>query len=200
MGVLVGKPAPDFKCSAVTQRGDIVDDFTLSQAINSKYGLLFFYPLNFTFVCPSELLALHNRMQQFKALNVEVMGISVDSKFSHLAWRETSVEKGGIGHVDFTLLSDITHHISRLYDVEMVDGISLRAAVLIDRAGIVQSAVINTPPLGRNIDEILRIVEALQFHEQYGEVCPAGWKKGQPGMKATTEGVSSYLKKHATQL
>ncbi len=200
MGVLVGKPAPDFTANAVLGNGEIVPGFKLSEAIKGKYGLLFFYPLDFTFVCPSELIALDNRVQQFKDLGVEVMSVSIDSHWTHNAWRNTPVDQGGIGQVKYTMVADISHEIARAYDVESAGGVAFRGAFLIDKKGVVRSQIINDLPLGRNIDEIIRLVEALQFTEENGEVCPAGWKKGEQGMKANPTGVASYLAANAASL
>lgn len=200
MGVLVGKPAPDFTANAVLGNGEIVPNFKLSEAIKGKYGLLFFYPLDFTFVCPSELIALDHRMPQFKELGVEVMSVSIDSHWTHNAWRNTPVDKGGIGAVTYTMVADINHEIARAYDVESAGGVAFRGAFIIDKNGVVRSQLINDLPLGRNVDEIIRLVEALQFNEAHGEVCPAGWKKGDQGMKANPQGVASYLAANAGKL
>lgn len=200
MGVLVGKQAPDFTVPAVLANGDIVDNFTLSEAIKGKYGIVFFYPLDFTFVCPSELIAVSNRMETFKSLNAEVVGVSIDSHFTHNAWRNTPVENGGIGPIKYTLAADITHDIAQAYDVESEIGVAFRGAFLIDKEGMVRSQIVNDLPLGRNIDELVRLVEALQFHEEHGEVCPAGWNKGDKGMDASPEGVAAYLKDEAGKL
>lgn len=188
MSVLVGKPAPDFTVPAVLADGQIVDEFTLSDAIKGKYGLIFFYPLDFTFVCPSELIALDHRMDAFKERNVEVIGVSIDSHFTHNAWRNTPVNEGGIGAVKYTLAADISHNICKAYDVESEGGVAFRGAFLIDKEGNVRSQIVNDLPLGRNMDELIRLVDALQFHEEHGEVCPAGWKKGDKGMDASPKG------------
>jgi len=200
MSVLVGKKAPDFTVPAVLGSGEIVDAFTLSEAIKGKYGLVFFYPLDFTFVCPSELLALDHRMEEFKARNVEVIGVSIDSHFSHNAWRNTPVNEGGIGPVKYTLAADMTHEICKAYDVESEGGVAFRGAFLIDKEGNVRSQIVNDLPLGRNMDELIRLVDALQFHEEHGEVCPAGWNKGDKGMDASPEGVAKYLTEEADKL
>jgi len=200
MGVLVGKPAPDFTCNAVLGNGEIVNNFTLSKAIKGKYGLVFFYPLDFTFVCPSELIAVDHRMDQFKKLNVEVVGVSIDSHFTHNAWRNTAIKDGGIGKVGYTLAADIKHEICQAYDVEHAGGMAFRGAFLIDKNGLVRSQIINDLPLGRNFDEIIRLFEALQFVEAHGEVCPAGWNKGDAGMKPSIDGVAAYLAKNADKL
>lgn len=200
MGVLVGKQAPDFTAAAVKANGEIVDTLTMSSEISGKYGLLIFYPLDFTFVCPSELIALDHRIEQFKALNVEVLGISIDSQFTHNAWRNTPVENGGIGPLGYTLVADTTHEICQAYDVESEGGVAFRGAFLIDKDGLVRSQIINDLPLGRNMDELLRLVEALQFHEEHGDVCPAGWQKGDKGMDASPDGVASYLADNSGKL
>ncbi|MBG6494043.1 peroxiredoxin [Pseudomonas aeruginosa] len=199
MSVLVNKQAPDFTAAAVLGDGSIVDAFQLS-SLRGKYVVLFFWPLDFTFVCPSEIIAHNNRMDKFRELGVEVVGVSIDSQFTHHAWRSTPVEKGGIGAVEFTMVADVTHEITRAYGIEHEDGVALRASFLIDRAGVVQHQVVNNLPLGREVDEMVRLVEALQFTEEHGEVCPAGWRKGQKGMKASAEGVASYLAENAEAL
>ncbi|MDZ5435598.1 peroxiredoxin C [Pseudomonas fluorescens] len=200
MSVLVGKQAPDFTVPAVLGNGEIVDSFTLSSAIKGKYGLVFFYPLDFTFVCPSELIALDNRMSEFKARNVEVIAVSIDSHFTHNAWRNTPVNNGGIGEVRYTMAADIKQEIMKAYDVQSADGVAFRGAFLIDDKGVVRSQIVNDLPLGRNMEELLRLVDALQFHEEHGEVCPANWKKGDKGMNASPEGVAAYLTEHAAAL
>ena len=200
MSVLVGKQAPDFTVPAVLASGEIVDSYTLSSAIRGKYGLVFFYPLDFTFVCPSELIALDHRIADFNARNVEVIGVSIDSHFTHNAWRNTPVNAGGIGQLGYTLAADMNHDICRAYDVESAGGMALRGAFLIDKAGMVRSQIVNDLPLGRNIDELVRLVDALQFHEEYGEVCPAGWNKGDKGMDASPAGVAAYLAQNADKL
>lgn len=202
MAVLVGKPAPDFTVPAVLGTGEIVEEFTLSAAIKGKYALVFFYPLDFTFVCPSELIALDHRIPDFQKLGVEVVGVSIDSHFTHNAWRNTPVDQGGIGPVKYTLAADIGHSIAKAYDVGSGDGNgpAFRGAFLIDKNGVVRSQIVNDLPLGRNIEELLRLFDALQFHEEHGEVCPANWKKGDKGMDATPEGVAKYLAEHAAAL
>jgi peroxiredoxin (alkyl hydroperoxide reductase subunit C) len=200
MSVLVGKQAPDFTVPAVLANGEIVDEFTLSTAIKGKYGLVFFYPLDFTFVCPSELIALDKRIAAFKERNVEVIGVSIDSHFTHNAWRNTPINDGGIGQLNYTLAADMNHEICRAYDVESEGGMAFRGAFLIDLNGKVRSQTINDLPLGRNIDELIRLVDALQFHEEHGEVCPAGWNKGDKGMVDSPAGVASYLSTNADKL
>ena len=200
MAVLVGKPAPDFTAQAVMGNNEI-RDFTLSQEINGKYAVVFFYPLDFTFVCPSELIAFDHRLDEFKQRGVEVIGISIDSQYTHLAWKNTPVNNGGIGQVRYPLVADIKHEICRAYDVEFAQtGVAFRGSFLIDQKGIVRHQVINDLPLGRNVDEMLRMVDALQFTEAHGEVCPAGWSKGKAGMKGSTAGVAEYLAQHAKDL
>jgi len=200
MGVLVGKQAPDFTAPAVLGDGSIVDEFHFANATKGKYAVVFFYPLDFTFVCPSELIAFDHRLEEFKKRNVEVIGVSIDSHFTHNAWRNTPVDKGGIGEVGYTLVADMTHEICRAYDVESEGGVAFRGSFLIDTHGAVRHQVVNDLPLGRNVDEMIRMVDAVQFHEEHGEVCPAGWQQGQSGMKDTPEGVAEYLSEHAEKL
>ncbi len=200
MSVLVGKKAPDFTAPAVLGDGSIVDSFTLSDAIKGKQAVVFFYPLDFTFVCPSELIAFDHRIEEFKKRGVEVIGVSIDSHFSHNAWRNTAINDGGIGPVRYTLVADITHSICKDYDVESEGGVAFRGSFLIDANGDVRHQVVNDLPLGRNVDEMLRMVDALQFHEEHGEVCPAGWTQGDSGMKDSPAGVAEYLTKNADKL
>lgn len=201
MSVLVGKPAPDFTAAAVLADGDIVEDFNLKSHLAGSYGLVFFYPLDFTFVCPSEILAYSNRVPQFAERNVKVVAVSVDSQYTHNAWRNTAPKDGGLGPVRFPMVADMTKQIARDYDVLIEDaGVALRGTFLIDRDGIVRHQLVNDLPLGRNADEALRMVDALQFHEENGEVCPAGWNKGEEGMKADPRGVAQYLGQHAEAL
>lgn len=200
MGVLVGKQAPDFTTAAVLGDGQIVDSYNFKEATKGKYALVFFYPLDFTFVCPSELIALDHRIDAFKALNVEVVGVSIDSHFTHNAWRNTPVDQGGIGQVKYTLVADMTHEICKAYDVESDGGVAFRGAFLVDLEGNVRSQIVNDLPLGRNMDELIRLVEALQYHEEHGEVCPAGWNKGDKGMDASPDGVAAYLSAESDKL
>lgn len=200
MSVLVGKPAPDFTVPAVLASGEIVDEYTLSEAIKGKKAVVFFWPLDFTFVCPSELLAFDNRIEEFKKRNVEVVGVSIDSHFTHNAWRNTPVDQGGIGPVRYTMAADLGQEIVKAYDVQSPGGMAYRGSFLIDEEGVVRHQVINDLPLGRNIDEMLRMVDALAFHQEHGEVCPAGWKAGDKGMQATPEGVASYLSENSSKL
>ena len=199
MAVLVGKQAPDFTATAVLGNNEI-KEITLSEFSKGKYTVLFFYPLDFTFVCPSELIAFDHRLEEFKKRNVEVIGVSIDSQFTHLAWKNTPVNNGGIGQVGYALVADIKHEIAKAYDVEADGGVAFRGTFLIDKAGVVQHQVVNNLPLGRNIDEAIRMVDALQFTEEHGEVCPAGWNKGKKGMTASTEGVAKYLAENASEL
>lgn len=200
MGILVGRKAPDFTATAVMPDASFKDDFKLSD-YRGQYVVLFFWPMDFTFVCPSEIIAHNNRLKQFESRNVQLIGASIDSQFTHFAWRDTPVEKGGIGEVKFPLVSDLSQDIVRAYGIQHPDSaVALRASFLIDRDGVVQHQVINNLPLGREVDEMLRMVDALQFTEEHGEVCPAGWRKGEQGMRADAEGVASYLSENASQL
>ena len=212
MSVLVGKTAPNFDAKAVMADGQIEENFNLYNFLGikkdangkvtkqGKIGILFFYPLDFTFVCPSEILAFHNRVKEFKLRKAEIIGVSVDSQFTHHAWRETPVDKGGIGKIDFPLVADITKSIARDYDVLLGDAVAFRGTFMIDGNGTVRHQVVNDLPLGRNVDETLRMIDALQFHEEHGEVCPAGWNRGDEGMKANAAGVANYLKKNSKKL
>ena len=201
MGVLVGRSAPDFTAAAVTGSGEIVENFNLAESIKGKKAVIFFYPLDFTFVCPSELIAFDHRYAEFQSRGVEVIGVSIDSQFSHNAWRNTAINDGGIGQVKYTLVADVKHEICNAYDVEHPEaGITFRASFLIDEEGMVRHQVVNDLPLGRNVDEMLRMVDALNFHEEHGEVCPAGWTTGDAGMKDTTAGVAEYLSEHSDKL
>jgi len=201
MSILVGRKAPDFTVAAVMGTGEIENQYNLYDSLKGKYGLVFFYPLDFTFVCPSELIALDHRMDEFKSRNVEVVSVSIDSHFAHNAYRNTPMELGGIGHVRYTMASDKTHSICQSYGVEHPEaGVAFRAAFIIDTKGVVRAQIVNDLPLGRNIDEILRTIDALQFHEEHGEVCPAGWKRGDVGMHASPKGVADYLANHSDGL
>lgn len=197
---LVTKSAPDFTAPAVMPDNQINQAFNLKSYLKGSYGLVFFYPLDFTFVCPSEILAHDHRVQALAEKNVKVVAVSVDSHFTHLAWKNTPVEKGGLGQVQFPMVADLTKSIARSYGVLINDSVALRGSFLIDKEGVVQAAHINNLPLGRNVDEMLRLADALQFHEEHGEVCPAGWQKGKPGMTASPEGVAKYLAEHASSL
>lgn len=194
MSVLTGRQAPNFKAEAVVD-GEFVD-ISLSDFRGKKYVVLFFYPLDFTFVCPTELHAFQEKLDEFKKRDVEVLGCSIDSKFSHFAWLNTAKDKGGIEGVKYPLIADIHRTIARDYDVLSDDGVAFRGLFLIDKQGIVRHQLVNDLPLGRNVDEAIRLVDALQHVEKHGEVCPANWTKGKDAMKATKEGVSGYLSKH----
>jgi peroxiredoxin 2/4 len=197
---LIGNPAPDFTAAAVLPNNEIDDSFNLKTYLAGSYGLVFFYPLDFTFVCPSEILAHDHRLPAFADRNAKVIGISIDSQFTHLAWKNTPTDKGGLGNVQFPLIADLNKDIARSYGVLLPGGMALRGSFLIDRSGAIQVAHVNNLPLGRNVDEMLRLLDALQFHEEHGEVCPAGWQKGKAGMKADSAGVASYLAQHGTDL
>lgn len=199
MSILVTKSAPDFTAPSVTPSG-CMEDFTLS-ALRGKYVVLFFWPLDFTFVCPTEIIAHDRRLKDFRDRGVEVVGVSIDSQFTHFAWRNTPVDQGGIGSVGFAMVADVKHEISRAYGIEHPEaGVALRASFLIDRDGVVQHQVVNNLPLGRNVDEMLRLVDALQFTEQHGEVCPAGWQKGDAGMRPDAGGVADFLARNVEKL
>jgi peroxiredoxin (alkyl hydroperoxide reductase subunit C) len=195
MSFLVAKPAPDFTATAVMPDNSFKADFKLSD-YRGKYVVLFFWPLDFTFVCPSEVLAFDKALPKFKAKNTEIIGVSIDSQFTHYAWRATPVEQGGIGPVQFPLVADLTKQISRDYGVLFDDAVALRGLFLLDKSGVVRHALVNDLPLGRNVNEALRMVDALQFHEEHGDVCPANWQEGDEGMVPTAAGVASYLAKH----
>ena len=196
MSVLVGKPAPDFTAPAVLGTGDVVDSFNLKETIKGKKAVIFFYPLDFTFVCPTELLAFDERVDAFKERNVEVIGVSIDSHWTHNAWRNTPADKGGIGPVKYTLVADMKHEICQAYGVQSAGGVAYRGSFLIDEEGAVRHQVVNDLPLGRDVDEMLRMVKALEFHQEHGEVCPAGWNEGDAGMEASPSGVAKYLTSH----
>lgn len=198
--MLVTNKAPNFTATAVLGDNQIVDNFNLYENFGTKGTVLFFYPLDFTFVCPSEIIAFDKRLEEFKNRGINVIGASIDSQFSHFAWKNTPVNQGGIGQVRFPLVADITKQISRDYDVLFKEGVALRGSFLIDQDGTVRHAVINDLPLGRNIDEMLRMIDTMLFTNEYGEVCPAGWQKGDKGMTASTEGVADYLAHNSDKL
>lgn len=201
MTILVGRKAPNFTAPAVLANGEINNQFQLDEAIKGKYGVLFFYPLDFTFVCPSELIAVNNRIEEFEKRNTLLMGISIDSQFTHSAWRNTDVANGGIGKIGFPLIADVDHQICQAYGVEHPTAhIALRGAFIIDKQGMVRSQIVNDLPLGRNVDELLRLIDAVEFNAQHGEVCPANWTKGKTAIKPTAEGIASYLSKEAAGL
>jgi len=211
MAVLVGKKAPLFEADAVVNGGEFVEKFSLEQYIGKKHVIFFFYPLDFTFVCPTEILAFQEKLEEFEKRNVAVVGCSIDSKFSHWAWLNTEKNDGGIKGVTYPLVSDLSKSIAQNYDVlageyeynidddeVFFDGdpIAYRGLFLIDKQGVVRHQVVNDLPLGRSIDEAIRMIDALQFHEEHGEVCPADWHAGDDAMKDTAEGVADYLSKH----
>jgi peroxiredoxin (alkyl hydroperoxide reductase subunit C) len=196
MSALVTKPAPDFTAMAVMPDNSF-HELTLS-AYRGKYVVLFFYPLDFTFVCPSEIIAFDKALAKFKKKNTEVIGVSVDSHFTHLAWKETPRAQGGIGPINYPLVADLNKNIARSYGVLLNEEVALRGLFLLDKQGVVRHALVNDLPLGRNVDEALRVVDALQFTEVHGEVCPANWREGEEAMKPTAAGVAEYLGKHAT--
>lgn len=196
MSCLVTKPAPDFTATAVMPNNTFKEDFQLSN-YRGRYVVLFFYPLDFTFVCPSEIIAFNKKLDEFEKRNTQVIGVSIDSQFSHFAWKNTEPKAGGIGNVQFPLVADLSKEISRNYDVLFNESIALRGLFLIDRDGVVRHSVINDLPLGRNIDEALRMVDALQFYEKHGDVCPANWHSGDEAMKPSSDGVAKYLAKNA---
>ncbi|MGE5516176.1 MAG: peroxiredoxin [Bacteroidota bacterium] len=197
---LVTQAAPDFTAPAVMPNNEINPEFNLKSYLAGSYGLVFFYPLDFTFVCPSEILAHDHRLKALAEKGVKVVAVSVDSHFTHLAWKNTPVDKGGLGNVQFPMVADLTKSIARSYGVLINDAVALRGSFLIDKSGTVQVAHVNNLPLGRNVDEMLRLADALQFHEEHGEVCPAGWQKGKAGMQASPEGVAKYLAENAKDL
>lgn len=195
MSTLVTKQAPDFTATAVMGDNSFKEDFKLSD-YQGKYVILFFYPLDFTFVCPSEIIAFDKALAKFQEKNCEVIGVSIDSQFTHWAWKNTPVNDGGIGNIQYPLVADLDKKISRQYGVLLEMGVALRGTFLIDKEGVVRHAVINDLPLGRSIDEAMRMVDALEFHESHGDVCPANWKEGDDAMTPTAEGVADYLAKH----
>ena len=198
--MLVTNKAPDFTATTVMGNNEINEEFNLYENFGENGTVLFFYPLDFTFVCPSEIIAFDHRLDEFKSRGIEVIGVSVDSQFSHFAWKNTPVNEGGIGQIRYPLVADLTKEISKEYDVLLDGGVALRGSFLIDKDGTVRHAVINDLPLGRNIDEMIRMVDAMLFTNEHGEVCAAGWNKGDEGMKADTAGVAEYLAKHEKDL
>ena len=205
MGLLIGEEAPDFTAEACTADGEVIDSFNLHQHIDQRYGVLFFYPMDFTFVCPSEILAHHHRVNAFKDRDTVLIGISIDSTHTHNAWRNTKINDGGIEIIDFPLVSDMNHSIMNdsimnAYGIIHPEGTALRASFLIDENFIIRHQVVNDHPLGRNVDEMLRMVDALDFHTSHGEVCPAGWNKGDEGIKENADGIAEYLSKNVSNL
>ena len=209
MTILVGKKAPDFTTQAVLGNGDIDENYNFAAAIKGKYAILFFYPLDFTFVCPTELIAMDKRYAKLQELGAEVVGVSIDSHWTHNAWRNTAVDNGGIGQVQYTLAADMTHSICQSYGVESDGGdskypagVAMRATFVIDREGIVRHMVVNDEPLGRNMDEVVRILEGWQFFEENGQVCPAGWEKGKKSAftPGNPDALAAYLSENAQEL
>ncbi|MGK2889618.1 MAG: peroxiredoxin C [Candidatus Malihini olakiniferum] len=199
--VLVTRQAPDFTAATVLGNGEIVKKFNLKKHISGKVAVIFFWPMDFTFVCPSELIAFDHRYKEFQDRGVEVVGVSFDSEFVHNAWRNTPVKSGGIGPVQYAIVADVKREIQKAYGIEHPDaGVALRGSFLVDKEGVVRHQVVNDLPLGRNIDEMLRMVDALQFHEEHGEVCPAQWEKGKSGIGASPDGVAKYLTENADKL
>jgi peroxiredoxin (alkyl hydroperoxide reductase subunit C) len=198
--MLVTKEAPDFTATAVMPNNSINDNFNLYENLGENGAVLFFYPLDFTFVCPTEIITFNKKLDEFKKRGVNVIGVSIDSQFSHLAWKNTEINNGGIGQVQYPLVADLDKSISKAYDVLLNESVALRASFLIDSDKIIRHAVINDLPLGRNIDEMLRMVDAVNFTNKHGEVCPAGWQEGEEAMKPNPEGVAEYLSKHADEL
>ena len=196
MSNLITKEAPEFIAEAVMPNNQIVKKFSLS-SYRGKYVILFFYPLDFTFVCPTEILAFNEKLDEFKKRDTEIIGISVDSVYSHLAWKKTPIERGGIGKIGFPLISDLKKEISSRYGVLLDDEVALRALFLIDREGIIKHTVINDKALGRSVGEALRTLDALRHYDNYGNLCPANWEEGKESMVGTSEGVVDYLSKFA---
>lgn len=210
MSVLVGKKAPVFNTKAVVNGGEIVDSYSLSQYVGKKYVVFFFYPADFTFVCPTELIAFQDKIAEFESRNVQVVGASTDSEFSHWKWLQTPTNQGGIQGVKYPIIVDQSLEISKAYDVLAGDHVwddngdlvfegtpqAYRGLFLIDKEGVVRHQVVNDMPLGRSVEEIIRVIDALQFTEEYGEVCPANWKKGDKALKPTQDGISDYLSAH----
>lgn len=195
MSCLISQKAPDFKATAIMGDNSINANFVLSEFLSKKKGLLFFYPLNFTFVCPSEIIAFDKKLEEFKKRNTEVVGVSIDSHFSHLAYKNTGINNGGIGEIKYPLVSDITKDISSSYYVLLNNSVALRGTFLIDEDFVIKHQIVNDLPLGRSVDEALRMVDALAFHQKHGEVCPANWKPGKDAIKPDAEGIKNYLSK-----
>ena len=197
--MFIGRNAPDFNSDALMPDGTF-NQISLSKFKQKNYVVLFFYPLDFTFVCPSEIIAFSKRIEDFKSRQTEIIGVSIDSKFTHHAWTNTSLEDGGVGNISFPLVSDLSKSISKSYDTLLNDSVSVRGTIIIDKEGIIRHYSLNDLALGRNVDEFIRLVDALQHNEKYGEVCPAGWRKGSEAIKPTTIGIKKYLKENANNL
>jgi len=200
MQAFVGKEAPNFRAKAIMPDNEIEFEFDLKEYAAGSKVVVFFYPLNFTFVCPSEIIAFHNRLGEFATYNTKIVAVSVDSHFSHLAWKHMPHSKGGIGNVQFPIVSDLSKFISRSFNVLNDDGISMRGTFIIDENFVLRHLHVNDLPLGRNIDEVIRILAAIDHHNEYGEVCPAGWNKGKEAMTASSEGVADYLASNADKI
>jgi len=196
MAFLVCKEAPDFQATAVLEDGQFDESFSLS-ALRGRYVVLFFYPLDFTFVCPTEILAFDEQLQEFTDRDCAVVGVSVDSPFTHRAWRRTPIQDGGIGEIGYPLVSDLSRAIARSYGVLHDESVALRGLFLIDRAGVIRHALVNDEPIGRSVDEALRTLDALRFHDAHGDVCPANWKQGEDAMTPSSSGVVDYLSRYA---
>ncbi len=197
---LIGQLAPDFTAAAVMPDNAINEKFSLHEYLSGSTGILFFWPLDFTFVCPTEIIAFDHRLRTFEEKGVKIVGVSVDSAYTHLAWKNTAIGDGGIGPVRFPVVADLSKSISRSYGVLLNESVALRGTFLIDRKGVIRHMVVNDLPLGRNIDEAIRMVDALHFHEEHGEVCPAGWQKGESAIKASEDGIRDFLKTHSGSL
>ena len=200
MSFLIGKKAPDFTATAVMPDNQTNENFILSKYLKGKKGILFFYPLDFTFVCPSEIIAFDKKIDEFRKRNTEVVGVSIDSHFAHLAYKNTSISDGGIGQVKYPLVADLKKDIARNYDVLFGQSVALRGTFLIDEDFVIRHQVVNDLPFGRNIDEAIRMVDALTFHQKHGEVCPANWRSGKATIKPDTEGIKEYLSKNASEI
>ncbi|MGK2960325.1 MAG: peroxiredoxin C [Candidatus Malihini olakiniferum] len=199
--VLVTRQAPNFTAAAILGNGEIIKNFNLKKHISGKAAVIFFWPMDFTFVCPSELIAFDHRYKEFQDRGVEVVGVSFDSEFVHNAWRNTPVKSGGIGPIQYAMVADVKREIQKAYGIEHPDaGVALRGSFLVDKEGFVRHQVVNDLPLGRNIDEMLRMVDALLFHEEHDEVCPAQWEKSKSGIVASPDGIAKYLTENADKL
>ncbi|CAL4320466.1 peroxiredoxin C [Buchnera aphidicola] len=199
--ILVTQKAPNFTAPAILHNGEIIENFNFKNYTSNTFAVLFFWPMDFTFVCPSEIIAFNQFYEEFKNRNVKIVGVSFDSVFVHNAWRNTPINKGGIGHIKYTMVSDVKRNIQKMYGIEHPDlGMALRASFLIDVNGIIRHQVINDLPFGRNIKEMIRMIDAVQFHEKNGSVCPAQWEKGKEAMEASPSGVSKYLSKNINYL
>jgi peroxiredoxin (alkyl hydroperoxide reductase subunit C) len=200
MQAFIGKPAPDFTANAIMPNNTIENEFNLSYYSKGHKVVVFFYPLDFTFVCPSEIIAFHNRLGEFTERHTKIVGVSVDSHFAHLAWKSTPYNKGGLGQIEFPLVSDIKKNISSMYNVLNDDGVSLRGTFLIDENFVIRHVLVNDLPIGRDVDYTLKTIDALAHHQKHGEVCPAGWRKGEEAITPSHQGIAHYLSSHAEKL